>query len=208
METVAKISPGSSERKQTLLRTTEGLPSSYFKKSTSDGKQCCHYLWKMQSSTKVLARLAVVWTYWWALLGILLPCHWAKTFSPCEADCILVQALESYCVCPCAQWYLTFSQPHGLYSTRLLCAWNSVGKNTGMGSYSFLQGIFPTQGSNSGLLHCKQVLYHLSQQGSPYDHIIFWSQSCHLLTQVTLTKFTSLASVLIFKIGTAIVYIT
>ena len=41
-------------------------------------------------------------------------------------------------MCPCAQWYLTFSKPHGLYSARLLCAWNSVGKNTGMGSYSFL----------------------------------------------------------------------
>ena len=36
-----------------------------------------------------------------------------------------------------------------------------------MGSHSFLQGIFLTQGSNLGLPHCKQVLYCLSHQGSP-----------------------------------------
>ena len=41
------------------------------------------------------------------------------------------------------------------------------GKNTGVGSHSLLQGILPTQGSNPGLLHCKQILYHLSPQGSP-----------------------------------------
>ena len=43
--------------------------------------------------------------------------------------------------------------PHGLQSARLLCPWDSPGKNTAMGSHSFLQEIFPTQGSNSGLLH-------------------------------------------------------
>ena len=36
-----------------------------------------------------------------------------------------------------------------------------------MGSHSLLQRIFPTQGSNQGLLHCRQILYHLSHQGSP-----------------------------------------
>ena len=36
-----------------------------------------------------------------------------------------------------------------------------------MGFHSLLQGIFPTQGSNLGLLHCRQILYHLSHQGSP-----------------------------------------
>ena len=57
--------------------------------------------------------------------------------------------------------------PHGLQPARLLCLWNSLDKNTGVGCHSFLQGIFPTQGSNLGLLHCSQVLYHLSHQGSP-----------------------------------------
>ena len=56
---------------------------------------------------------------------------------------------------------------HGLYPARLLCPWDSPGKNTGVGCHSLLQGIFPTQGFNPGLLHCKEILYHLSQQGSP-----------------------------------------
>ena len=53
-------------------------------------------------------------------------------------------------------------QPHGLYSP-----WNSPGQNTGVGSLSLLQGIFPTQESNQGLLNCRQFLYQLSYQGSP-----------------------------------------
>jgi len=53
-------------------------------------------------------------------------------------------------------------QPHGLYSP-----WNSPGQNTGVGSLSLLQGIFPTQGLNPGLPHYRQILYQLSHQGSP-----------------------------------------
>ena len=45
--------------------------------------------------------------------------------------------------------------------------WNSPGQNTGVGSLSFLQEIFPTQESNRGLPHCKRILYQLSYQGSP-----------------------------------------
>ena len=44
--------------------------------------------------------------------------------------------------------------------------WNSPGQNTDVGSLFLLQGIFPTQGSNPGLLHCRQTLYHLSHEGS------------------------------------------
>ena len=50
--------------------------------------------------------------------------------------------------------------------------WNSPGQNTGVGSRSFLHGIFPTQGSNSGLPHCRWILYPLSHQGSP--RILEW----------------------------------
>ena len=42
-------------------------------------------------------------------------------------------------------------------------------KNTGVGSLSLLQGIFPTQESNQGLLHCRQILYQLSYQGNPLE---------------------------------------
>ena len=62
-------------------------------------------------------------------------------------------------------------QHHGLKPTRLLCPWNSLGKNTGVDSHSFLQGIFLTQLSNLGLLHCRQILYHLSHEGSPLHYI-------------------------------------
>ena len=48
----------------------------------------------------------------------------------------------------------------GLYSP-----WNSPGQNTGVGSCSLLQGIFPNQGLNPGLLHCRWFLYQLSHQG-------------------------------------------
>ena len=44
---------------------------------------------------------------------------------------------------------------------------DSPGKNTGMGCHAFLQGIFPTQGLNPGVPHCRKILYHLSHQGSP-----------------------------------------
>ena len=55
--------------------------------------------------------------------------------------------------------------------TSLLCPWDSPGKNPGVGSHSLLQGIFPTQGSNLSLLHCRWILYHLSHHESPVGTI-------------------------------------
>ena len=55
-------------------------------------------------------------------------------------------------------------RPRGLYSP-----WNSPGQNTGVGSLSLHQGIFPTQGLNPGLPLCGQILYQLSHKGSPED---------------------------------------
>jgi len=52
-------------------------------------------------------------------------------------------------------------------NTFQLSQWNSPGQNTGVGSLSLLQGIFPTQGLNSGLPHCWQILHQLSHKGSP-----------------------------------------
>ena len=68
---------------------------------------------------------------------------------------------------------------HGLWPAKLLCSWNSPGKNTGVGSLFLLQGIFPTQGLSPCLLHCRQILYCLSSQGSPIytcmnDISLFW----------------------------------
>ena len=53
-------------------------------------------------------------------------------------------------------------RPHVIYSP-----WNSPDQNIGVGSLSLLQVIFPTQGSNPGLPHCRQILYQLSHKGSP-----------------------------------------
>ena len=59
-------------------------------------------------------------------------------------------------------------QPHGLYGLYgLYSPWNSPVQDTGVGSLPLLQGIFPTQGSNPGLPHCRQILYQLSHKGSP-----------------------------------------
>ena len=55
---------------------------------------------------------------------------------------------------------------------RLYSPWNSLGQNTGVGSLSLLQGIFPTQGSNPGLPHCRRILYQLSHKGS--SRILAW----------------------------------
>ena len=67
-----------------------------------------------------------------------------------------------------------FLRPHGLKPTRLLHPRNFPGKSTEVGCHFLLQGIFPTQGSNPGLPHCRQTLYHLSHQGS---HFIYLSTS-------------------------------
>ena len=53
-------------------------------------------------------------------------------------------------------------QPHGLYGP-----WTSPGQNTRVGGHSLLQGIFPTQGSNPCVPHCKWILYQLSHQRRP-----------------------------------------
>ena len=59
-------------------------------------------------------------------------------------------------------------RPHGLYSLPGSSVHgDSPGKNTRVGFYALLLGIFPTQESNSGLLHCRQILYRLSHEGSP-----------------------------------------
>ena len=93
-------------------------------------------------------------------------------------------------------WWVMKSNSH-LYAQSLSHVWcfmtpwtvaqqaplsNSPGNKTGMGSHSLLQGIFLTQGSNLSLLHCRQILYCLSYQGSPtfllpsslFGFLLFW----------------------------------
>ena len=90
--------------------------------------------------------------------------HWGLSFDlkvggnigwpMCSLICI-------YIYMKVAQSCLDSLWPHGLYSP-----WNSPGQNTGVGSCSLLQGIFPIQRLNPDLPHCRQILYQLSHQGS------------------------------------------
>ena len=85
--------------------------------------------------------------------------HWETLGSSSGPAAIKLQVCVSHSL-----------QPHGLKPTRLLCPWNSPGKNTGVGSHFLLQGIFPTQGLKPHLfclLHCRQILDRLSHQESP-----------------------------------------
>ena len=56
--------------------------------------------------------------------------------------------------------------PPVCFLAKLLCPLTSLSKNTGVSFYSLLQGIFPTQGLNPGLLHHRQILYHVSHLGN------------------------------------------
>ena len=122
---------------------------------------------------------------WWWKAGVGLatgyvcaPSHLLMIY-PCVCVCVCVRACartRTHVSCSvvsnplylcnpmdCSQSSSVTSQP----ITRLLCPWDPPGKNTGVSCHFLLQRIFPTQGSNPGLLHCRQSLYHLSHQGSP-----------------------------------------
>ena len=70
--------------------------------------------------------------------------------------------------------HVQFFVTHGLKSARLLCPCNSPGKNTGVGCYSLLQGIFLTQGSIPDLLHCRKILYCLSHPYALLKKVKCW----------------------------------
>ena len=76
-------------------------------------------------------------------------------------------------LCSTLKWSVSCSvmpdslRPHGLQPSWLLCPWDFLGKVTGVGCHFLLQGIFPNQGLNLGLLHCWQILYRLRYEGSP-----------------------------------------
>ena len=83
--------------------------------------------------------------------------------------------------------HLQLLGPHGLYYP-----WNSPGQNTGVGTCSLLLGIFPTQGSNPGLLHCRWILYQLNHKGSPpFSKVavnLYWAPSVNLIIFCPLSK--------------------
>ena len=94
------------------------------------------------------------------------------THHPCQGaqQDLFSNRLSKVYACVLSSSVLSDSlRPHGLQPTRLLCPWDSPGKNTGLGCRFLLQGIFPTQGSNLHLLyllHWQVDSLPLSQKGN------------------------------------------
>ena len=88
--------------------------------------------------------------------------HSCATTMPCTCAvlCLVTQSCPT--LCDPMNCSLPGSSVHG----------GSPGKNTGVGSLFLLQGLFLTQESNQGLLHCRRILYQLSFQGSPTSYIV------------------------------------
>jgi len=90
--------------------------------------------------------------------------------------------IECVCVCVCAPHLLGMSnslQPHGLQPTRLLCPWDSPGKNTGVGCHFLCQGIFWPQDWTHVLCSGRLILYYLENEnyilGTKWFHLKFES---------------------------------
>ena len=100
----------------------------------------------------------------------------------CHCPFLFGNAATVNCVlCSLAQSCPTLCDPMDCSPPGSFVHGDSPGKNTGVGCCAFLQGIFPTQGSNPGLLHCRQNLYCLSHQGSPLLTIESESESCSVV---------------------------
>ena len=105
---------------------------------------------------------------------------WAFSFAWCVVLCLLIQLCPTLCgPMDCS---LPGSSIHG----------DSPGKNTRVDCHDLLQGIFPTQGLNPGLPHCRQILYHLNHQGNPSPvqwhinrHKYFWGRQGGKFTEHT-----------------------
>ena len=88
----------------------------------------------------------------------------------CMLLCLATQSCPT--LCDPTDYSLPGSSVHG----------NSPGKNTGVGCHGLLLGIFPTQGSNRGILHCSQILYQLSHKGIPCVCYVIFGQRNLLLS--------------------------
>ena len=107
----------------------------------------------------------------------LLP-HPSKTGSFKAARCPLLY-LMSWNVNLTTKWSESRSVvSNSLRPQRLYGPWNSPGLNTGVGSLSLLQGVFPIQGLNPGLPHCRWILYQLSYKGNLITPTVILSRQC------------------------------
>ena len=102
------------------------------------------YLMYCQNNYRIKAKYNLKVREYWKILEL----------GQCSVLCLVAQSCLT--LCDPMDCSLPGSSIHG----------NSPGKNTGVGCHALLQGIFPTQGLNPGLPHCRRILYRLSHQGS------------------------------------------
>ena len=96
---------------------------------------------------------------WWG-------CEEKRTLLYCCWKCKLVTTTENSMLMVYLLSCVRLLQVHRLQPTRLRCPWDFPGTNIGVGCHFLLQEIFPTQRSNTGLLHCRRIFYWLRHQGS------------------------------------------
>ena len=115
----------------------------------------------------------------WNVLFIVL-CLFIYLLATLLGMCDLSSSTRDWTHDPCITVKVAQSCPHGLYRP-----WNSPGQNTGVGSVSLLQGIFPTQGSNPGLPHCRRIFLPAEPPEKPKNTGV---GSLSLLQRIFLTQ--------------------
>ena len=137
----------------------------------------------------------------------LLCSHWSRVLKNLETECTHISTHKhththtsthrlTWVLCVLMQVCVSQSvasnslRPHQLQPTRLLYPWDFPGKDTGVGSHFLLQEIFPARRSNPDLLHCRQILYHLSHQGSPLC-VLEWHKKTGPIATAQLAPFDS-----------------
>ena len=123
-------------------------------------------LWVTLKWRSLLLKLPLTW---YVLCLLTQSCHSSESWW--VYDQVVVRfSVWCVCVCVCAQSLqlcLILCKPMDCSPPGSSVHGDSSGKNTGVGCHALLQGIFPTQRLNPGLLHFRRILYQLSYQGSP-----------------------------------------
>ena len=106
------------------------------------------------------------------ILAIYIFCFGASMFMSfvhfLTTECVLMFLRAFYRLCVCVSCSVVSNSlwPPWTIAHQAPLFMASPGRNAGVGCHFLLQGIVLTQGSNLGLLHCRQILYHLSHQGN------------------------------------------
>ena len=114
-----------------------------------------------QKSLKLSSQISLLWLNFTSAFELISVAKW------CVMTDLSSWGLGSGCVCLVPQSCSTLCDHMDCSPLGSSVHGDFPGKNTGVGCHALLQGIFPTQGSNPGLPHCRRILYRLSHQGSP-----------------------------------------